>query len=99
MQKTPKQITRWSLLQLDGTIIAPTSSKDWGSGLLQWLEFTKLRGITIQGSGIIEGRGTVWWTDSESDVDPVSILFHLPFTWLQALDTTVIHVSFQRETH
>ena len=77
-KKTPKAIiTRWSLLQLDGTIIAPTSSKAWGSGLLQWLEFTKLKGITISGSGIIEGRGSVWWTNSESDVDPVSVRFHL----------------------
>ncbi|XP_010924274.2 polygalacturonase At1g48100 [Elaeis guineensis] len=59
------------VFQLDGTIIAPTSSKAWGSGLLQWLEFTKLKGITISGSGIIEGRGSVWWTNSESDVDPI----------------------------
>lgn len=50
--------------QLDGTIIAPTSSKPWGSGLLQWLEFTKLKGITVQGSGTIDGRGSVWWKES-----------------------------------
>ncbi|XP_010925884.1 polygalacturonase At1g48100 [Elaeis guineensis] len=60
------------VFQLDGTIIAPTSSTAWGSGLLQWLEFTKLRGITIQGSGTIEGRGSIWWTGSESDVDPIN---------------------------
>ncbi|GFY91571.1 pectin lyase-like superfamily protein [Actinidia rufa] len=52
------------IFQLDGIIIAPTSSKAWGSGLLKWLEFTKLRGITIQGSGTIEGRGAVWWQES-----------------------------------
>ncbi|XP_015894769.4 polygalacturonase At1g48100 [Ziziphus jujuba] len=51
------------LFQLDGTIIAPTDSKAWGKGLLQWLEFTKLRGITIQGNGVIDGRGSVWWQD------------------------------------
>lgn len=53
-----------SLLQLDGTISAPTNPKFWGSGLLQWLEFTKLQGITVQGKGIIDGRGSVWWQDS-----------------------------------
>ncbi|KAF6165313.1 hypothetical protein GIB67_042729 [Kingdonia uniflora] len=52
------------VFQLNGTIIAPTSSKAWGSGLFQWLEFTKLNGITIQGGGIIDGRGSVWWNDS-----------------------------------
>ncbi|KAH9708855.1 Pectin lyase-like superfamily protein [Citrus sinensis] len=51
------------IFQLDGTIIAPTGSKDWGKGLLWWLDFTKLKGITIQGKGIIDGRGSVWWQD------------------------------------
>lgn len=51
-------------MQLDGKIIAPTSSKPWGSGLLQWLEFTKLKGITIKGKGVIDGQGSVWWDDS-----------------------------------
>ena len=44
--------------------MAPTSSEAWGSGLLQWLEFTKLEGITIRGSGIIDGQGSVWWNES-----------------------------------
>jgi len=56
-------------LQLEGTILAPTSAKAWGSGLLQWLEFTKLNGIVIQGSGIINGRGQQWWTYSNPEDD------------------------------
>ncbi|KAH1128769.1 hypothetical protein J1N35_000147 [Gossypium stocksii] len=52
------------VFQLDGKIIAPTSSKAWGSGLLQWIEFTKLKGITIKGKGTIDGQGSVWWNDS-----------------------------------
>ena len=35
------------VFQLDGTIIAPTDSQPWGKGILQWLEFIKLRGITV----------------------------------------------------
>ncbi|CAK9182756.1 unnamed protein product [Ilex paraguariensis] len=58
------------VFQLDGTIIAPTNSKAWGSGVLQWLQFTKLVGITIHGKGIIDGRGSVWWQDSPLD-DPI----------------------------
>lgn len=56
--------------QLDGTIVAPTENEAWGKGLLQWLEFTKLRGITIQGQGTIDGRGSVWWEDYPFD-DPI----------------------------
>ncbi|KAJ0985862.1 hypothetical protein J5N97_004218 [Dioscorea zingiberensis] len=58
------------IFQLDGKIIAPTSPKAWGSGLLQWLEFTKLRGITIRGNGTIEGQGSVWWTNTQFEDDP-----------------------------
>jgi polygalacturonase len=49
--------------QLDGKIIAPTTPGAWKSGLLQWIEFTKLNGITIQGKGIIDGQGSVWWNN------------------------------------
>ncbi|XWS69023.1 hypothetical protein CRYUN_Cryun04dG0144000 [Craigia yunnanensis] len=52
------------VFQLDGRIIAPTDSQPWGKGVLQWLEFTKLRGITVQGKGIIDGRGSGWWQDA-----------------------------------
>ncbi|OEL16564.1 Polygalacturonase [Dichanthelium oligosanthes] len=55
------------VFQLEGTILAPTSAKAWGSGLLQWLEFTKLNGIVIQGKGIINGRGQQWWTYSDPE--------------------------------
>ncbi|KAJ7974590.1 Polygalacturonase [Quillaja saponaria] len=55
------------VFQLDGKIIAPTSSASWGSGLLQWLDFSKLKGITIKGKGIIDGQGSVWWNDSPTN--------------------------------
>nr|GMD98798.1 polygalacturonase At1g48100-like [Ipomoea batatas] len=58
------------VFQLDGKIIAPTDSKAWGSGLFQWLEFTKLVGITIKGSGTVDGSGSVWWQNSPLD-DPI----------------------------
>ncbi|XP_031474804.1 polygalacturonase At1g48100-like [Nymphaea colorata] len=58
------------VFQLDGTILAPTSASAWGSGLLQWLEFTKLKGLTVQGQGVIDGRGAAWWGGTQS-YDPV----------------------------
>ncbi|CAL9049935.1 unnamed protein product, partial [Musa banksii] len=51
---------------------------------LQWLEFTKLQEITIRGSGVIDGRGSVWWTNSDSDIDPVissSSSCHFPLSY------------------
>ncbi|KZV45676.1 hypothetical protein F511_02336 [Dorcoceras hygrometricum] len=54
------------VFQLDGKIIAPTDSGAWGSGLLQWIQFTKLKSITIRGKGIIDGQGSVWWNSKHS---------------------------------
>lgn len=68
------------ILQLDGTIVAPTSAKAWDSGLLQWIEFTKLNGVSIQGNGIINGRGQQWWTysDIDDDEDDDTVRSHHP---------------------
>ncbi|RYR07215.1 hypothetical protein Ahy_B05g074527 [Arachis hypogaea] len=54
------------VFQLDGKIIAPTDSESWGSGTLQWIEFTKLNKITIKGKGVIDGQGSVWWNNNHS---------------------------------
>ncbi|KAL6505534.1 hypothetical protein OROHE_022913 [Orobanche hederae] len=57
------------VFQLDGRIVAPTGSSHWASGPFQWLEFTKLVGLTIRGSGTIDGNGAVWWQNSSYDDD------------------------------
>lgn len=80
-------------LQLDGTIIAPTDAKSWGSGLMQWLEFTKLVGITIKGNGVIDGRGAVWWQDTPYDDpldDELKLIIPLNKTLLRRPPTPVI---------
>ncbi|KAF7825781.1 polygalacturonase [Senna tora] len=64
--------------KLDGKIIAPTSSSAWGSGTLQWLEFTKLKQITITGKGVIDGQGSVWWNDNSGmpSTKPTALRFY-----------------------
>ncbi|KAL9240952.1 hypothetical protein vseg_015117 [Gypsophila vaccaria] len=52
------------VFQVDGTIIAPTNPNAWNSGLMWWMDFTKLVGLTIQGKGFIDGSGSVWWKDA-----------------------------------
>nr|GMC95255.1 polygalacturonase At1g48100 [Ipomoea batatas] len=93
------------VFQLDGKIIAPTGSGSWGSGLLQWLEFTKLVGITIRGRGTIDGQGSVWWNSSPTDDNLVDQ--KLPKTKPTALrfygstDVTVTGITIQNspQTH
>ncbi|GLJ40543.1 hypothetical protein SUGI_0836420 [Cryptomeria japonica] len=57
------------IFQIEGTIIAPTNARIWGSGLLQWMQFIKLKGITIQGCGVIDGQGSVWWDVSDGSYE------------------------------
>ncbi|KAM0944248.1 putative endo-polygalacturonase [Dioscorea sansibarensis] len=85
------------VFQLDGTIIAPTSSKAWNSGILQWLEFTKLRDITILGSGTIEGQGSTWWTDSNLN-DNLALRFYgsynVKVTGIRIQNSPQCHLKF-----
>ncbi|AQL03563.1 Polygalacturonase QRT2 [Zea mays] len=51
------------VFQVDGTILANTGSTAWRSGYAtQWLEFKSVRGLTIQGCGVIDGQGSHWWS-------------------------------------
>ncbi|KAK9067296.1 hypothetical protein SSX86_014622 [Deinandra increscens subsp. villosa] len=81
------------VFQLDGKIIAPQRSGNWESGLLQWLEFTKLNGITIRGTGVIDGQGSGWW--SESGTKPTAVRFY------GSSDVTVTGITIQnsQQTH
>ncbi|KAG7650084.1 putative polygalacturonase [Arabidopsis thaliana] len=65
------------VFQLDGMIVAPTDTESWGGGLMWWIEFTKLSGITIQGNGVIDGRGTVWWQQDYLSDYPIDDDFKL----------------------
>ncbi|KAF5740390.1 Polygalacturonase [Tripterygium wilfordii] len=82
--------------KLDGKIIAPTSSGSWGSGLLQWLVFSELKGIKVQGKGIIDGQGSVWWNDS-----PTYNLQSKALRFYGSNDVTVTGITLQNspQTH
>nr|ACG40925.1 polygalacturonase precursor [Zea mays] len=78
------------VFQLEGTILAPISAKSWGSGLLQWLEFTKLNGVVIQGNGIINGRGQQWWTYSDPEDEDDDDTYHVEFQRMPQIKPTAL---------
>lgn len=53
--------------KIDGSIIAPVNPRAWASKLLEWINFSKLNGITITGSGLVDGQGAAWWKRSQYD--------------------------------
>uniref|UniRef100_A0A7N0TF10 Polygalacturonase n=1 Tax=Kalanchoe fedtschenkoi TaxID=63787 RepID=A0A7N0TF10_KALFE len=49
-------------LQIDGTIMPPDGPDLWPmSSKRQWLVFYRISGMSVQGGGLIDGRGEKWW--------------------------------------
>ncbi|CAN6453209.1 unnamed protein product [Victoria cruziana] len=64
------------VLQIDGVILGPSDSSGWPpSELLQWINIKGLRGFTIRGSGMVNGRGSAWWRRSRG-TRPTAIRFY-----------------------
>ncbi|KAF3776573.1 Polygalacturonase [Nymphaea thermarum] len=49
--------------QLDGVIMPPDGPDSWpeSAPTAQWLIFYELDGVTLRGSGSVQGRGEKWW--------------------------------------
>lgn len=51
------------VFQIDGTIMPPDGPDSWPQGVSkrQWLVFYRINGMSMQGGGLIDGRGEKWW--------------------------------------
>ncbi|EEF50012.1 polygalacturonase At1g48100 [Ricinus communis] len=51
------------VFQIDGTIMPPDGPKSWPRNMSkrQWLVFYRISGMSVQGGGVIDGRGEKWW--------------------------------------
>lgn len=49
--------------KIDGSVVAPDGPDSWPtySSKKQWLVFYRINGLSMQGSGVIDGRGEKWW--------------------------------------
>ncbi|KAL6333988.1 hypothetical protein AAG906_000039 [Vitis piasezkii] len=69
---------------ISGTIIAPKDPDVWhGLNPQKWLYFHGVNHLTVRGSGIINGRGHKWWSQSckinatnPCEHAPTAIIFH-----------------------
>ncbi|CAD6231703.1 unnamed protein product [Miscanthus lutarioriparius] len=48
-------------IQLDGTIVAPSDPDKWLGNKRNWLLFYQAHGMSLQGAGLIDGKGQKWW--------------------------------------
>ena len=51
------------VFQVDGTLMAPDGPDAWPKGYSahQWLVFYRVYNMSLQGNGLIDGRGQKWW--------------------------------------
>lgn len=49
-------------MQINGKIVAPINKDAWSDHKpLRWIHFKEISGLTIIGSGTINGRGSSFW--------------------------------------
>ncbi|XP_060167383.1 polygalacturonase At1g48100-like isoform X1 [Lycium barbarum] len=51
------------VFQIEGTIMPPDGPDSWPKNVSkkQWLVFYRINGMSMQGGGIIDGKGEKWW--------------------------------------
>ncbi|KAL5068979.1 hypothetical protein RYX36_019866 [Vicia faba] len=51
------------VLKVDGTLMTPDGPESWpkNNSRRQWLVFYRINGMSLEGSGTIDGRGQKWW--------------------------------------
>ncbi|XP_062109479.1 polygalacturonase At1g48100 [Humulus lupulus] len=55
------------ILQIDGTLLAPPKIGSWQKyNLFQWIFFKWINSFTIQGTGVVDGQGSNWWSLSQA---------------------------------
>ena len=49
--------------KVDGTLMPPDGPESWpkNNSKRQWLVFFRINGMSLEGSGLIDGRGAKWW--------------------------------------
>ncbi|XVF85024.1 hypothetical protein PTKIN_Ptkin17bG0085300 [Pterospermum kingtungense] len=68
------------VLQIDGALLAPPNVGSWPkSSLFQWINFKWIHNFTIQGSGVVDGQGSEWWTPCDDQSYYIQKKFkHIP---------------------
>ncbi|KAG9129526.1 hypothetical protein Leryth_013103 [Lithospermum erythrorhizon] len=55
-------------VEINGIIVAPKNPSNWrcNDNCETWIEFRGVNGLSIHGTGTIDGRGQLWWNSQES---------------------------------
>ncbi|KAL5540099.1 hypothetical protein UlMin_043170 [Ulmus minor] len=98
------------VLQIDGTLLAPPKVDSWQkSSLFQWINFKWVQNFTIQGTGVVDGQGSNWWSTSNiytiqkkskhiPDMKPTALRFYSSYDVtvrnIKIIDSPQCHLKF-----
>ncbi|XP_042423644.1 probable polygalacturonase At3g15720 [Zingiber officinale] len=70
----PSSIT----VQITGVLVAPGDLRTWRGNNENWLIFSSVNGLTLAGTGIIDGKGQAWWDKCRSGciLGPAQVLMN-----------------------
>ncbi|CAN1166327.1 Probable polygalacturonase At3g15720 [Linum perenne] len=82
-------------IQLQGILVAPSSISAWGNADLDdWIEFSHVTNLIIDGGGKIDGRGQIWWVQALSFNQCNGLLLR----YLSHVNSPKNHISLGRST-
>lgn len=51
-------------MQISGTLLASDKTSDYSKDSRHWLQFNNVRNLVVEGEGVINGNGKIWWQNS-----------------------------------
>ncbi|XP_022716559.1 probable polygalacturonase At3g15720 [Durio zibethinus] len=91
--------------QVGGTIVGPSKLSDWrGHDISRWLSFRNVNGLIVDGNGLIDGQGAIWWKSAEEGKPrPLALGFsscnNLKLSGLTHINSPRSHISIDSCTN
>ncbi|XP_016506354.2 polygalacturonase-2-like [Nicotiana tabacum] len=94
-------------MQISGTLLASDKTSDYNKDSRHWLQFDSVQNLVVEGEGVINGNGKIWWQNSckinkklPCKHAPTALTFYncnnLKLRDLKIEDAQQMHVSFER---
>ncbi|KAL2234715.1 UNVERIFIED_CONTAM: putative polygalacturonase [Sesamum indicum] len=91
-------------LRVSGILVAPQDPEVWdGLNVHKWLYFHGVKQLTIEGGGLIDGRGQKWWAQSCKTNESNAVTFHkcknLKVRNVTLVNSQQMHMAFTNCMH
>ncbi|KAM5579171.1 putative polygalacturonase [Rosa sericea] len=89
-------------VEILGKIVAPKNPDEWKGCVESWLSFGNLSNLIINGTGEINGQGSLWWSNTTTQPNKALHFFkcsNLQLSGLAHIDSPKAHISINRSNN